>query len=637
MCGICGFITNKRISRNQLAVMNQAMYHRGPDDSGVELSDLGNGLALGLAHRRLAILDLSKAGHQPMHSADQRISLVFNGEIYNYRELKKSLSGYPFTSECDTEVIIAAYLKWGQKFVQKLNGMFAIAIYDRKEKHLLLYRDRMGKKPLYYFLDSAGGNTDIVFASELKSILRYPYFEKSVRRDVLPGYLIHQYICSPDTIFKSIYKLEPGMCLCYKEGKIRKEKYWDAARIYHAENAGKGKMNYESAKTALKELLEDSVKKRMISDVPLGAFLSGGYDSSLITAIAQQLSSQPVKTFCIGFHEKGFNEAVYAKQIAAHLGTDHTELYLTGKDMIPLVESMPEYYDEPFADSSQIPTMLVSRLAKQQVTVVLSGDGGDELFCGYTKYEKELLAQKLDKAAGMIKRIINLPLLKPYNLEKKLPRRWRAMVNNRDKTSKTQYGCLNYMPLIGRLFDEEVKELQIQYDERKYREKNWQKRAMLLDQETYLPDDILCKVDRAAMAYSLEARCPLLDYRVVEYSYKIPHKYKYYKGDKKHILKDIAYDYIPKQLLNRPKQGFAVPVDEWLRGVLKERLLDYSSQEFLRKQGVFDASFTEKYIRRYLVHGDGVPGKNVMNSGIVWSFLVFQMWWEHYMADGKYK
>lgn len=629
MCGICGFITKKNVTIEQLNQMNHTMNHRGPDDSGAEMVELSGGRVLGLAQRRLAIIDLSPLGHQPMHSKDHRISVVFNGEIYNYRELKEELKDYSFLSNCDTEVIIAAYLKWGETFVQKMNGMFAIALIDKQKDTLFLYRDRMGKKPLYYYTDNSQGECDIIFASELKPIMQYPYFEKEINEDVLGRYLFHQYICGRPSIFKNVYRLQPGSYLTYTNGLMQTRKYWDISEKYHR-GMNSEQIDYASAKTELKSLLIDSIKKRMISDVPLGTFLSGGYDSSLITAIAQSLSDKPVKTFCIGFREKEYNEAEYAGKIAEYLGTDHTELYISQEDMLSLVDSIPQYYDEPFADSSQIPTMLVSQLAKQQVTVVLSGDGGDELFCGYTKYEKEPLAQKLDAVGGVIRNISRMPIVNRFDIEERLPYRWKTIVKNEDKTAKTQYGSMNYISTVGNMLGIGADQTRILYDETHYREKDWQRRAMLLDQETYLPDDILCKVDRATMKYSLEARCPILDHRIVEYSYRIPQQFKYYKGDKKHILKDITYDYIPKKLLERPKKGFGVPVDEWLRGSLKERIIDYSDESFLKKQGIFDPAYTSSYVRKFVQYGDGVPGKGLAHSRLVWSFLVFQMWKEKY-------
>lgn len=629
MCGICGFITRKKVAIEQLKQMNNTMIHRGPDDSGAELFELLDGRLLGLAQRRLSIIDLSPLGHQPMHSKDGRISVVFNGEIYNYRELKKELREYPYSSSCDTEVIIAAYLKWGEMFAQKLNGMFAIALYDRESSTLFLYRDRMGKKPLYYFVGADKEQGEIVFASELKPVMQYPYFEKKINENVLGGFLFHQYICAPNSVFENVYQLQPGNYLTYKDGVMQTKKYWDISEEYH-KGIDNMQADYAVAKDVLKELLVDSVKKRMNSDVPLGTFLSGGYDSSLVTAIAQSLSDKPVKTFSIGFSEREYNEAEYAQKIADYLGTDHTELYISKEDMLSLVDNIPEYYDEPFADDSQIPTMLVSQLAKQNVTVVLSGDGGDELFCGYTKYEKEPLAQKLDVIGGLIHGVSSLPVINRFDIEDKLPYRWRTIVKNVDKTAKTQYGALNYISTISNMLKNGAGKKGILYDESHLHEKSWQKRAMLLDQETYLPGDILCKVDRASMKYSLEARCPILDHRVVEYSYRIPHQYKCFKGDKKHILKDIAYDYIPKELLERPKKGFSVPIDEWLRGPLQERVRDYSEENFLKNQGFFDPVYTSKYMRDYLQCGDGILGKGLAHSRIVWSFLVFQMWWENY-------
>lgn len=620
MCGICGYISKRNISLDELKQMNDTMYHRGPNDSGEEIYPLSDGYSIGLAQRRLSICDLSQLGHQPMHSHNHQITVVFNGEIYNFKELKQQLVDYSFVSDCDTEVIIAAYLKWGRDFVHQLNGMFAIAIFDKKTDELLIYRDRMGKKPLYYYVN----NEEFVFASELKPIMKYPGFEREINESVIGGYLFHQYICGEQSIFRHVSRLMPGSYLCYKNGQIKLIKYWDVALQYHL-NLKKDHISYAEAKAHLKELLVDAVKKRLVADVPVGTFLSGGYDSSLVTAIAQSVSESPVKTFCIGFREKRFNEAEYAKQVAQYLGTEHTELYIDEKEMLDLVDSIPKYYDEPFADSSQMATMLVSMLAKQSVTVALSGDGGDELFCGYTKYENESMAQRLDGLGLAIHFIEKSKLGDKLRIEDRLPYRWKTIVNNADERYKTQYGCVNYIEQVSKLLGKPV---EIRFDESHYRVNNWQKRAMLLDQDTYLSDDILCKVDRASMKYSLEARCPILDHRVVEYSYSIPHKYKYFHGEKKHILKDIAYDYIPKDLLDRPKKGFAVPIDQWLRGPLRERLSDYSNQSYLRKQGIFESAFVSQYVQEYLKKGDEIPGRGLEHSRIIWSFFVFQMWEE---------
>ena len=380
MCGISGFISKKRISADELRNMNDTMYHRGPDDNGVEIYEGSSGYGVGMAQRRLSIQDLSPMGHQPMDSKDGRLSIVFNGEIYNFLELREELKGfYDFKSTCDTEVILASYLKWGIDCVNRFNGMFAIALFDREEQKVFLLRDRIGKKPLYYEICDEGDGEGIVFASELKPIMARPGFEKKINTKIISRYLYQQYINAPETIFDNVYKLEPGAVLTFslknpKGKQIEVGKYWDISKIYHDMQKNPVK-DYGEAKEELKGLLKNAVRMRMISDVPLGAFLSGGYDSSLMTAMAQEISNEPVKTFSIGFNEPGFNESEYAAKVAKHLGTDHTEMYIGEDDMFKLVESIPTYYDEPFADSSEICTMLVSELAKKRVTVALSGDG----------------------------------------------------------------------------------------------------------------------------------------------------------------------------------------------------------------------------------------------------------------------
>ncbi len=638
MCGICGFVSRKDVRLTQLKEMNDTMYHRGPNDSGEEIYESRSGYAIGFAQRRLSIQDLSMLGHQPMISGNGRISIVFNGEIYNFHELREELSDYSFCSNCDTEVIIAAYLKWGIKCVERLKGMFAIALFDRENDELYLMRDPIGKKPLYYM----DNGRELIFASELKPIMQYPGFEKKIRKDVISRYLYQQYINAPETIFEHVYKLEPGSILklgmreCGSDSpdfagiKTEVWKYWDIKDVYAKQKANMV-TDYRQAKEELKDLLKKATASRMISDVPLGSFLSGGYDSSLITAIAQEHSSSPVKTFSIGFKEEKYNEAKYAKEVSEYLGTNHTEMYIDEKQMFDLVESIPQYYDEPFADSSQIPTMLVSALAKEHVTVALSGDGGDEFFCGYNIYENVAQAQMLDLAGAAVYGVSHFPLIERLKLADKLPFRVRIIAQNRNKETKTQFGASNYIIRANEMVQNNGNQLPCHYEiESKYGEDKWQIRRMLLDMDTYLPGDILCKVDRASMKYSLETRCPILDRDVMEYSYRIPHEYKYYKGDKKHILKDIAYDYIPKELLDRPKVGFGVPLDQWLRGPLKEQLLAYSEKDYLEKQGIFCADYVSDMIREYLRTGDGGPATGANYSKLSWSFYIFEQWYRHY-------
>ena len=625
MCGICGFIARKNITIDELKKMNDTIYHRGPDDAGEEIYPLSGGRSVGLAQRRLSIQDLSPLGHQPMHSKDKRLSVIFNGEIYNFLELREELSDYTFLSHCDTEVIIAAYLKWGISCVDKFNGMFAICIYDREDDSIYLVRDRIGKKPMYYELDGE----DMYFASELKPLMSRPGFSKKIRQDIVTRYLYQQYINAPDSIFENVYKLEPGSILHYHNGQVKTWKYWDVKQVYHKMQENPV-TDYAQAKAELKELLKKSVASRMISDVPLGAFLSGGYDSSLITAIAQEHSKEPVKTFSIGFHEEKYNEAKYASEVAKHLGTNHTELYISEKEMFDMVDSIPQYYDEPMADSSQIPSMLVAELAKRDVTVVLSGDGGDEFFCGYNVYENVKQAQMLDMLGGMTHGVCNLPGLKQIGLEDKLPFRVRVIAGNRNKETKTQFGAGNYVVRANKMVLGDG--LPCHYEiESGYQVKDWQIRRMLLDMDTYLPGDILCKVDRATMKYSLEARCPIMDRDVMEYSFRMAHNIKYENGNKKRILKDIAYDYIPKELLDRPKVGFGVPLDKWLRGPLKNQLVDMIDRDFLVRQGIFDSDYVISMITDYLQNGDGGPATGRNYSKLTWSYFVFQQWYQHYM------
>lgn len=634
MCGICGYIRRREVTPGQFKRMNDTMYHRGPNDSGEEVYPLAGGYQAGLAQRRLSIMDLSILGHQPMHAADGRVVVVYNGEIYNFRELREELADYPFRSDCDTEVIIAAYLKWGVSCVNRFDGMFAIALLDREEEAVYLIRDRIGKKPLYYWYE----HEELVFASELKPIMACPDFRAEIDRGVLSRYLYQQYINAPESVYEDVYKLAPGAVLKFQNGQIHTWNYWSVREAY--ERAVKDPVKrYEEAKERLKALLERAVSLRMIADVPLGTFLSGGYDSSLVTAIAQAHASEPVKTFSIGFHEESYNEAPYARAVADYLGTAHTELMIGEAEMLQMVESIPKYYDEPFADSSQIPTMLVCKLAREQVTVALSGDGGDEFYCGYNIYEKVAQAQKLDRLGGLVHSLCGLPGVRRLCPEAKLPFKARVIAGNRDRETKTQFGAGNYpgiaREMVGRL-PSEKRMLPVHYPvESAYPVSDWQICRMLLDMDTYLPGDILCKMDRASMKYSLEARCPILDPDVMDFSFRIPHYFKYAAGEKKHILKEIAYDFMPRELLERPKKGFGVPLDKWLRGPLKEQLLYYAGHELLKRQNLFDEPYVSKMVERYLETGDRGRGTGENYSGLIWSFFVFQQWYTSFHENSN--
>ncbi|MDR0220793.1 MAG: asparagine synthase (glutamine-hydrolyzing) [Lachnospiraceae bacterium] len=631
MCGICGFVSRQEMSLEQLEAMNKSMRHRGPDDHGAEIAPIANGYFLGLAQRRLSVIDLTEKGHQPMHSPDGRISLVFNGEIYNFRELKKELGDYAYESTSDTEVIIAAYLKWGIDCVKRFNGMFVFALFDREEDAFYLVRDRIGKKPIYYQNEL----NNLYFASELKPMMLVPGFKREVRKEIISRYLYHQYICHPDSIFTGVQKLPPGSYLRMDtsgRGALSMEvrKYWDISSLYHRSRENLVK-NYKQGREELIGLLKNAVSSRMYADVPVGVFLSGGFDSSLVAALASGLSDEPIKTFSIGFDEESHNEAEYARAVAEHLGTKHTEAIITEDEMLALVESIPHYFDEPFADASQIPMMLVSDLARREVTVVLSGDGGDEFFCGYNVYEKVYMAQLLDKPGALLHGLLNLPLIDRLELERRLPFAARTITANRHPDIKVQFGGAGYARMAEDLVSVPNAIRANYHFENKYGVRNWQIRRMLLDMDTYLPGDILAKVDRATMKYSLEARCPLLDKDVMEYSFRLDHSFKYRHGVKKRIIKNIAYDYIPRELLDRPKTGFAPPIDVWLRGPLREQLTDLVNESYLKKQGIFEVDETVNLVEKYLCTGDKGPSSGANYSLLVWPLFIFQKWWERYI------
>lgn len=631
MCGICGYLSKRIITEHELSVMNDTMKERGPDDSGTQLWELPGGRTLGMAQRRLSILDLSELGHQPMSTPDGRLSLVYNGEIYNYRELREELPEYSFRSNCDTEVILAAYLKWGIRCVERFNGMFAFALYDRESGELFLARDRMGQKPLYYWKSG----DQLVFASVLAPIMKCPGFQGKIRKEVLPRFLFQEYINAPETILEDVFKVEPGTVLTWHAAASRMSiyRYWDVSERYEAMQR-EPVSDFGEAKERLKELLRSAVRRRMIADVPLGSFLSGGYDSSLISAIAQeQLGSTPLQTFSIGFEEKDYDESPYAAAIAEYLGTDHTQRIIGEQDLLELVSDLPKFFDEPMSDSSQIPTMLVSKLAREKVTVALSGDAGDEFFCGYGIYDLVRKAQELDGIGRLAHGIGQLPLGHGKKLKDCYPFRVQVISANRNPKTRTQFGAGSYVELAGRLVQrsEDDPLLPVNYEtEERYPSGNWQITRMLLDMDTYLPGDILAKVDRASMKYSLENRCPFLDPEVMLYSYRLDHDLKYHREksgwSKKYILKQLAGDYIPRELLERPKKGFSVPLGKWLSGPLREQLLTYGNAQFLKEQGIFKPEEVTQLIAKFLSEGDKGAGTGQNYSGLLWSFFVFQQW-----------
>lgn len=617
MCGICGAVTVNRISEDVIQSMINTIIHRGPDDSGIYLDSLKDGTHVAFGQCRLSIMDLSSAGHQPMISDDKSVILVYNGEIYNFIELKRDLAekGYRFKTDCDTEVILQGYREYGIEVVKKLNGMFAFALLDKSKNIIYLCRDRIGVKPLYYYFNGA----DFAFASELKPLMQLPFFRKDINFTELSKFLACQYIPAPGTIFEKTYKLEPGTILKFDNGAVSLEKYWDITDRFKSRSMEDRGFDYY--KNQLEVLLEDAVLKRMIADVPVGTFLSGGADSSLITALAQKNRSTPVNTFTIGFCEEKYNEANYAKEIAKYLGTNHYEEYCSIEEAKELIFDIPKYFDEPFADNSQLPTMLVSKIAKKKVTVALSGDAGDELFCGYKNYDDVLLQKKyliLGKIFGNV-----------YNLHTTGNRIfWKAGKILKPKTEEDilTSDSENTAAITNSLFSRNLTHLE---KNRLFHgelfSNNIQENKMLYDMMTYLPDDILVKVDRASMMYSLETRNPFLDYRVVEASFSIPHKYKYWNGNKKYILKEILYQYVPKELLERPKKGFSIPVQKWLHYDFSSLMKSYMEPNRIRAQGIFDCNKISEFYAKFR-NSDS----RVINE-IMWSMLMFQLWYDEYM------
>lgn len=621
-----------------LAAMTDAVRHRGPDDAGHWL-DPDAGIALG--HRRLSILDLSPAGHQPMVSASGRYVIVYNGEIYNHHDLRAELehvgAAPDWRGHSDTEILLAAIAQWGVKpTLERLNSMFAFALWDQQARTLTLARDRMGEKPLYYGI--SGGV--FLFGSEMKALKVHPAFRGEVDRDALTLYLRHNYIPAPHSIWRGIRKLPPAHYLVIDGGQgglPEPQCYWDFDAVARA-GAAAPRAEGPHLIDELEVLLKDAVLRRMEADVPLGAFLSGGIDSSAIVALMQAQSARPVRTFSIGFHEKGFDEAVHARAVAAHLGTDHTELYVTPGDALAVIPKIPAMWDEPFSDSSQIPTFLVSEMTRRHVTVSLSGDGGDELFGGYGRYFK---AAKFWSALSAIP--APLRSLGAALARSKPSLALGASIDRMVSGSGRGRHVADRLPKLADLLSHHSPEsIYLQFvshwrepaqivlgahepvtvlREDGTRFGDFRQTMMYLDTLTYLPDDILAKVDRASMAVSLEARVPFLDHRVVEFSWNLPMSAKIRGGTGKHILREVLYRHVPKALLDRPKMGFGIPIDDWLRGPLRDWAEDLLDERRLREEGFFDPA----PIRR--LWEEHVSGGRRWHYHL-WDVLMFQAWWQ---------
>jgi asparagine synthase (glutamine-hydrolysing) len=643
MCGIAGYLASSthRQSPDQLAeiarAMDDSLAHRGPDGHDVWIDPEAD---LALIHRRLAIVDLTPAGAQPMVSANGRFVITYNGEVYSHLQIRPELEarGIRFRGHSDTEVILESIVQHGMKATaERLIGMFALAVWDRQERTLTLARDRVGIKPLYW----AKFGERFMFGSELKALRACPGWSPRIRAQAVAAFMRHNYIPAPHTIYEDVYKLEPGTILTLRPGKEPVfEKFWDARQVASAGLRNRLRDDDTTLIDRMEHLLTDAVGKRMMADVPLGAFLSGGIDSSLVVALMKASNAGPVKTFSIGFENMEFNEAPHAAAIARHLGTEHTELTVTAREALEVVPRLADMYDEPFADSSAIPTYLVSAMTRKYVTVALSGDGGDELFAGYNRYQ---LASRFDRTLSGI----------PMALRKILA----AGVTSVEPKSWDRLGRLvpkgRLPPMLGDKLHKAASVLDAPDGGALYRRlvSHWEPaeimpevteprgllcdgsvrsefpdlldRMQFLDLVTYLPDDILTKVDRASMAIALEARVPLLDHRVIELAWQLPHSVKIRNGVSKWLLRQILYRHVPRHLLERPKMGFAVPLGDWLKGPLRAWTENLISEKKLRESGLFDAHLVR---RRWEEHLSGRRNWQYL----LWDVLMFEAWRERW-------
>ena len=638
MCGIAGALWTHQdtaLSEAHLRKMTEQLHHRGPDDEGVYISELrhqtarGSEPGVGLGFRRLAIIDL-QTGNQPLCNEDQSVWVVFNGEIYNYPELRKRLegAGHQFKTRSDTEVIVHLYEDEGPEVFSHLNGMFAIAIWDAKRKELVLGRDRLGQKPLVYTQQQGR----LLFASELKALLAVPGILKEIDLNAIDDYLAYQYIPHPYTIFKGIRKLPPGHRAIVRGGECRVEPYWQPS--WSTQN----EWSLESAKEELQRLLTSAIQLRMQSDVPLGAFLSGGIDSSLVVALMQQHANEPIKTFSIGFDQKEYDETQYAQQVADHLGTHHHEFRVT-PDAVKILPQLIWHYDEPFADSSAIPTWYVSQMTREHVTVALSGDGGDELFAGYQRYQAIRLGQWIDRM-GPLKNVLGSRLwqkLPASPRQKGLMRRWKRFTSAVAREPVARY--MDWISIFneerrGDLYRPEFVESLQDTDPSEFLASAWARVgtrdpvacASLADLQTYLPCDLMTKTDIASMANSLECRQPFLDFRLVEFAMGLPTRLKLRGSTGKRLLKETFGKLLPPEIWQRRKMGFGVPLDYWFRNELNELAWDTLGQD---TAGIHEWFQADEIRRMLKSHSDG----SFDHSYRLWSLLVLELWLKEWGAD----
>ena len=635
MCGISGFVDfTSRNGSVELESMTDILFHRGPDANGYYFKQRSS-YSIGLGHRRLSIIDLSKAGNQPMQFLNDRYWIVFNGEIYNFAEIRDQLAtlGHKFETKSDTEVILHAYHEWGAAALQHFIGMFAFVIYDSEQEKLFCCRDRAGVKPFFYYWKDGL----FLFGSELKAFMVNPWFQKEIEMNAVGTFMQFGYIPAPHCIFKNCFKLLPAHYLVVdlKSKEITETKYWN---VYDYYNREKIKISIEEAVEETENVLTKAFNYRMVADVPVGVFLSGGYDSSCLAALLQKDQTRKIKTFTIGFKDEKLNEAKYAKEIASILGTEHHEYYCSEKDALELVPDLPFYFDEPFADNSAIPTMLVSKMARKSVTVALSADGGDEIFGGYDRYAWMLKYYKRINAIPALARKGGSALLNSMAIEKwsvfrddnifqKKYRKLAAILNDPGPHSLYMGVTEDYNVYErNRLFKNKIEPIfsahyiqdlnNKQFDPLSY--------AMVKDYQTYMVDDILNKVDRATMSVGLEGREPFLDQHVIEWTASLPAEYKIYNGKRKYLLRQIVHKYIPEKMMDRPKMGFIVPVKSWLHNVLKPMVDLYLDENYIKKQNIFNIEYIIQIKKSYYEAGKEYDYK-------IWYLLMFQMWYDKWM------
>ncbi len=638
MCGIAGFIDFKnKSSLKILKDCTDTLAHRGPDGSGYEFIETDKG-QVGLGHRRLSIIDLSNAASQPMWY--KQFCIIYNGEVYNHAEIRRELEelGHHFETQSDTEVILHAWAEWGNEMLSKFIGMFALTIYDKQKNKIFACRDRPGVKPfLYYWHDGL-----FIFASELKAIIKHPEFKKEIDLNAAAAFMQFGYVPSPHCIFKNSYKLKAGyfLELDINAQSISTTQYWN---VYDAYNKPTLKIDLPEATLETEKLLTNAFQYRMVSDVPVGVFLSGGYDSSCVTALLQANNTEKIKTFTIGVPDAGLNEAPYAKDIAERLGTDHTEYYCTQKEAIEIIPQLSYYYDEPFADSSAIPTTLVSRIAREKVTVALSADAGDETFAGYNRYDYVMrYGKKLQKVPSVFRKstaaimdIIPANAIPYFNKKYLFHSRYekfKSFLKN-PADGNILMSLTKHMgdDDVSKLFLNNIQQVTTAFDSKELEENNFNTLAyiMAIDYQTYLVDDILQKVDRAGMSVSLEGREPFLDHRILEWAAQLPMDFKYNNGNKKFIIKEIVHKYIPKEIMDRPKMGFGIPVEKWLQKELKPFVDTYFDEEFIKKQNIFNNSEVQR-LRTSFYNG------KIERAEKIWFILMFQMWYDRWMNNNQF-